>query len=156
MLAHESSDWPALGLDPDRLRALAEREAADFAARTPRSTDLRHSARTRMPRGVPTGFMARLAHAHGSRSRRDARPALSPRLQSGSILRPPMRRGTQRWVVRVPPDPHVRFDTNDYSLDPNGSDRLITPSGISGAVNGLLLPFKTRPSVSRSVARHRS
>src|SRR5204863_8679694 len=25
----------------------------------------------------------------------------------------------RRWVVRVPPDPHVRFDTNDYSLDPN-------------------------------------
>lgn len=24
-----------------------------------------------------------------------------------------------RWVVRVPPDPHLRFDTNDYSLDPN-------------------------------------
>jgi hypothetical protein len=22
-------------------------------------------------------------------------------------------------VVRVPPDPHVRFDTVDYSLDPN-------------------------------------
>ena len=25
----------------------------------------------------------------------------------------------RRWVMRVPPDPHVRFDTNDYSLDPN-------------------------------------
>ena len=25
----------------------------------------------------------------------------------------------RRWVIRVPPDPHVRFDTNDYSLDPN-------------------------------------
>ena len=25
----------------------------------------------------------------------------------------------RRWVSRVPPDPHVRFDTNDYSLDPN-------------------------------------
>ena len=23
-----------------------------------------------------------------------------------------------RWVIRVPPDPHLRFDTNDYSLDP--------------------------------------
>jgi len=22
-------------------------------------------------------------------------------------------------VTRVPPDPHLRFDTNDYSLDPN-------------------------------------
>ena len=25
---------------------------------------------------------------------------------------------TRRWVVRVPPDPHVTFDTVDYSLDP--------------------------------------
>jgi transposase len=24
----------------------------------------------------------------------------------------------RRWVVRVPPDPHVRFDTVDYSLNP--------------------------------------
>jgi transposase len=24
----------------------------------------------------------------------------------------------RRWVIRVPPDPHVRIDTNDYSLDP--------------------------------------
>jgi transposase len=24
----------------------------------------------------------------------------------------------RRWVMRVPPDPHVRVDTNDYSLDP--------------------------------------
>jgi transposase len=23
-----------------------------------------------------------------------------------------------RWVLRVPPDPHIRVDTNDYSLDP--------------------------------------
>jgi len=25
----------------------------------------------------------------------------------------------RRWVMRVPPDPYLRFDTNDYSLDPN-------------------------------------
>jgi transposase len=24
----------------------------------------------------------------------------------------------QRWTMRVPPDPHLRLDTNDYSLDP--------------------------------------
>ena len=30
----------------------------------------------------------------------------------------PSRTPTRRWVLRVPPDPHVRFDTNDYSLDP--------------------------------------
>jgi transposase len=25
----------------------------------------------------------------------------------------------RRWVTRVAPDPHLRFDTNDYSLDPS-------------------------------------
>jgi hypothetical protein len=25
----------------------------------------------------------------------------------------------RRWMIRVPPDPHVRFDTVDYSLDPD-------------------------------------
>jgi transposase len=25
----------------------------------------------------------------------------------------------RRWVMRVPPDPYLRFDSNDYSLDPN-------------------------------------
>jgi transposase len=25
---------------------------------------------------------------------------------------------SRRWVTRVPPDPHLRVDTNDYSLDP--------------------------------------
>ena len=24
----------------------------------------------------------------------------------------------RRWVMRVPPDPYLRIDTNDYSLDP--------------------------------------
>jgi hypothetical protein len=25
----------------------------------------------------------------------------------------------RRWLIRVAPDPYLRFDTNDYSLDPN-------------------------------------
>jgi transposase len=25
---------------------------------------------------------------------------------------------TRRWTMRIPPDPHLRLDTNDYSLDP--------------------------------------
>jgi len=28
-------------------------------------------------------------------------------------------------VIRVPPDPHVRFDTNDYSLDPDRVGRRV-------------------------------
>ncbi|MBV9166601.1 MAG: hypothetical protein JO342_10655 [Solirubrobacterales bacterium] len=47
----------------------------------------------------------------------------------------------RRWVVRVPADPHLRFDTNDYSLDPNlvgrrvevrASQREITAVALDG------------------------
>lgn len=31
---------------------------------------------------------------------------------------PEMPDTSRRWTTRVPPDPHLRFDTNDYSLDP--------------------------------------
>ncbi len=31
---------------------------------------------------------------------------------------PQMPDTSRRWTMRVPPDPHLRFDTNDYSLDP--------------------------------------
>jgi transposase len=31
----------------------------------------------------------------------------------------------RRWVLRVPADPHLRFDTNDYSLDPRLAGRRV-------------------------------
>jgi len=31
----------------------------------------------------------------------------------------------RRWVLRVPPDPYLRFDTNDYSLDPGFVGRRV-------------------------------
>jgi transposase len=43
-------------------------------------------------------------------------------VEERQVMRPLPDREPQtdrRWVVRVPPDPHLRFDTNDYSLDPN-------------------------------------
>jgi len=43
-------------------------------------------------------------------------------LEEREVMRPlPAREPDtdRRWVTRVPPDPHVRVDTNDYSLDPN-------------------------------------
>lgn len=60
MLAHDEPDWSALALDPERLRKLAESESAELSRRTPRSNELRTSAKTRMPRGIPTGFMGDL------------------------------------------------------------------------------------------------
>jgi transposase len=43
-------------------------------------------------------------------------------VQEREVMRPlPAREPDldRRWVIRIPPDPHLRFDTNDYSLDPN-------------------------------------
>jgi transposase len=34
----------------------------------------------------------------------------------------------RRWTLRVPADPHVRFDTNDYSLDPGLVGRRVEVS----------------------------
>jgi transposase len=34
----------------------------------------------------------------------------------------------RRWTTRVPPDPHLRFDTNDYSLDPGLVGRRVEVS----------------------------
>ena len=63
----------------------------------------------------------------------------------------------RRWVMRVPPDPHVRFDTNDYSLDPNLVGRRVevraTQREISAAVRdtGELACWH-----ERSFAKHRT
>jgi transposase len=49
----------------------------------------------------------------------------------------------RRWVMRVPPDPYLRFDTNDYSLDPGlvgrrvevrASQRQVTASALDTGV----------------------
>jgi hypothetical protein len=42
-------------------------------------------------------------------------------LEEHRVMRPlpsVMPDSARRWVTRVPPDPYVRIDTNDYSLDP--------------------------------------
>jgi transposase len=63
----------------------------------------------------------------------------------------------RRWVLRVPPDPYVRFDTCDYSLDPDlvgrrievrVSDREITAVALDTGELACRHP--------RSFARHRT
>ena len=42
-------------------------------------------------------------------------------VEEQQVMRPlssAMPDSSRRWVIRVPPDPYVRVDTNDYSLDP--------------------------------------
>jgi transposase len=49
-----------------------------------------------------------------------ARPVdrLADELEVMAPLPAPMPDPARRWTMRVPPDPHLRVDTNDYSLDP--------------------------------------
>jgi transposase len=63
----------------------------------------------------------------------------------------------RRWVVRVPPDPHLRFDTCDYSLDPKlvgrrveirASQRQITAHALGTGELGC--------THERSFAKHRT
>jgi hypothetical protein len=43
---------------------------------------------------------------------------LAAELQVMASLPEVMPDTARRWVIRVPPDPHLRVDSNDYSLDP--------------------------------------
>jgi len=56
------------------------------------------------------------------RVHRITRAVVSGRLaEERERMRPlpdPMPNTDRRWVTRVPPQPHLRFDRNDYSLDP--------------------------------------
>ena len=63
----------------------------------------------------------------------------------------------RRWVLRIPPDPYVRFDSCDYSLDPDlvgrrveirVSDREITAIALDTGQLACRHP--------RSFARHRT
>jgi hypothetical protein len=63
----------------------------------------------------------------------------------------------RRWVLRVPPDPHLRFDTCDYSLDPAFVGRRIEARVTDREV--LAVALDTGELVcrhERSFARHRT
>jgi transposase len=63
----------------------------------------------------------------------------------------------RRWVMRVPPDPHLRFDTNDYSLDPNLAGRRVEARVSQRQVSAHALDSgELACSHERSFARHRT
>jgi transposase len=64
---------------------------------------------------------------------------------------------TRRWVTRVPPDPHLRFDTNDYSLDPALVGRRVEVRIDQRAVTAVCLDTgDIACHHTRSFARHRT
>ena len=63
----------------------------------------------------------------------------------------------RRWVTRVPPDPHLRFDTNDYSLDPRLVGRRVEVRIDQQTVRAVALDTgELAADHARVFARHRT
>jgi transposase len=63
----------------------------------------------------------------------------------------------RRWVLRVPPDPYLRFDTNDYSLDPQLVGRRVEARITEREVLAVALDTgELACRHARSFARHRT
>jgi hypothetical protein len=60
-------------------------------------------------------------------------------------------------VARVPPDPHVRFDTNDYSLDPGLVGRRVEVRASQRQITAVALDTgELACSHERSFAKNRT
>ena len=63
----------------------------------------------------------------------------------------------RRWTTRVPPDPHLRFDTNDYSLDPGLVGRRVEVCVDQREVRAMALDTgEVAARHARVFARHRT
>ena len=63
----------------------------------------------------------------------------------------------RRWVLRVPPDPYLRFDTCDYSLDPTLVGRRVEVRVTDGEVLAIVLDSgEIACQHPRSFAKHRT
>ena len=63
----------------------------------------------------------------------------------------------RRWVTRVPVDPYLRFDTNDYSLDPRLAGRRVEVRVTQAEVTAVALDTgELAARHHRSFARHRT
>ncbi len=63
----------------------------------------------------------------------------------------------RRWATRVPPDPYLRFDTNDYSLDPTLVGRRIEVCVSDRAIRAVALDSgELACRHARSFAKHRT
>jgi hypothetical protein len=63
----------------------------------------------------------------------------------------------RRWVLRVPPDPYLRFDTCDYSLDPRLAGRRVEVRVTDREVLAVALDSgELAARHERSFAKHRT
>jgi len=88
-----------------------------------------------------------------------ARPIdrLASELEAMAPLPAAMPDTARRWTTRVPPDPHLRFDTNDYSLDPGLVGRRVEVIADQRAVTAVALDTgELACRHGRTFARHRT
>lgn len=98
-------------------------------------------ANTRMHRTIRARPVDRLAEEHQVMT---ALPAAMPDT-------------TRRWTMRVPPDPHLRLDTNDYSLDPAFVGRRVEVRADQQQVTAVVLDTgEIACQHQRVFARHRT
>lgn len=63
----------------------------------------------------------------------------------------------KRFVIRVPPDPHLRIDTNDYSLDPGVVGRRVEVRADQREIRAVVLDTgEIACEHQRSFAKHRT
>jgi hypothetical protein len=63
----------------------------------------------------------------------------------------------RRWVMRVPPDPYLRFDTNDYSLNPDLVGRRVEVRAGQHEIQAVALDSGELAAChGRSFAKHRT
>jgi hypothetical protein len=63
----------------------------------------------------------------------------------------------RRWVIRVPADPYLRFDSNDYSLDPRLAGRRVEVRVSQTEITAALLDSgELAARHARVFARHRT
>jgi transposase len=88
-----------------------------------------------------------------------ARPVdrLADELEIMAPLPAQMPETSRRWTMRIPPDPHLRLDTNDYSLDPALVGRRVEVIADQRSVTAVALDTgELACRHARTFARHRT
>jgi hypothetical protein len=94
----------------------------------------------------PLDFQAQLdqwTEKINGRMHRTTRAVVSERLEAERRQMRPlpaqMPQAVRRWVVRVPPQPYLRFDRNDYSLDPRLVGRRVEVGASQSEITAVAL-----------------
>lgn len=94
----------------------------------------------------PLDFQAQLdrwTEKINGRVHRTTRAVVSERLEAERRQMRPlpaqMPQAVRRWVVRVPPQPYLRFDRNDYSLDPRLVGRRVEVGASQSEITAVAL-----------------